>query len=119
MQSVLLITDSDFNFEEIIKYWNGYYVSLIKDQDRIVIELSEGRIYIDLLEDGASEYEPNELEQIDIEHPCIYSILYSNILALKRFIRDSLLTYKSFYIDNDKGKIIKIKDLIIDKSFLN
>lgn len=114
MQSIILITDCDFNFDEIIKHWNGYDVSLTKDQDRIVIELREGRIYIDLYEDWASEYEPNELEQIDIEQPCFYSILYSDILALKRFIRDSLMTNKLFFIDDDRGKIIKIKDLKID-----
>ena len=68
--------------------------------------------YIDLLVDGANEYDPNKLEQIDIEHPSFYSILYSDLLAIKRFIRDSLMTYTSFFINDDNGKITKIKDLI-------
>jgi hypothetical protein len=114
MQSVVLITDSDFNFAEIIKHWNNLSLSLSTLQNRIVIEFDEGRIYIDLIEEGLNEYEPYELENIDIEHPRFYSVSFSDQLAIRRFIKESLLIYSSFFIDDDKGNITKIKDLTID-----
>jgi hypothetical protein len=114
MQSVVFITDSDFNFDEIIKHWNNHSVTLNRVQDRIAIELDEGRIYIDLIEEGFSEYEPYELDKMDIKHPRFYSISFSDQLALSRFIKESLLIYSSFFIDDDEGNITKIKDLAIN-----
>lgn len=111
MESVILITDKHFTLDQLSSVWRNKSISINRINDRLAIELPEGRIYADLIVNGRDEYVEEEIKKIDIDLPVFYSISYSNSVILKLFLGNSMLK-NYFYIDDDHGGITLFNEFL-------
>ncbi|GHU61382.1 hypothetical protein FACS189418_0950 [Clostridia bacterium] len=105
MQSVILISESQIDFAQIEIQWKNKSISTNNIGSRFVIEIENGRIYLDLIKDGLSEYDDEELDNLAMSNYNFCSISYTDGAALKSFILGTLFSNKVF-IDDDNGNIV-------------
>lgn len=105
MQSVIMISDSEVDIAQIEKQWENKSISTNNLGSRLVIEMEKGRIYLDVIKDGLSEYDDGELTDLKMNDYYFYSISYTDSVALSAFIHKTTFSSKIF-IDDDAGKII-------------
>lgn len=110
MRSIILISSHKDEIEKIYDQWQSRAISVNVSEDRFALELKNGRIYIDYLEDGKEEYENSELEKIPFRTPEFYSISYSSKAVLEEFFNQTDFGSEE-YIDNDFGVISSIVEI--------
>lgn len=115
MQSVILISESQIDFDGIEKQWKNKSTSTNNMGSRLAIELENGRIYLDVIKDGLSEYDDGELDNLTISSYNFCSISYSGSAVLQSFILGTLFSGRAF-IDDDNGNIVPYSEFASDLS---
>lgn len=110
MRSIILISPSKNEILSLYQQWSDKAQHVLKEYDKLNMELAGEGIYIDYCEDGQNEYEESELNQIDIPEPVFYSIAYSDTEIMKEFLQKSVFS-KGSYIDNDFGEIVSLDEM--------
>lgn len=110
MKSVILISSNDKEVANLFQQWKNKATNIYVDSEKLNMVINGERIYIDYCEDGAADYEDDELVNVGISSPSFYLICYSDRDTMKYFIQNSIFGEGSF-IDNDLGKIIRIDEL--------
>lgn len=105
MRSIILISPNKNEISCLYQQWKDKAENVFIDHEHLNMMLAGERIYILYLEEGANNYEEEELSHVDISEPSFYLISYSDKGTMKEFIQQSVFSKES-YIDNDLGRII-------------
>lgn len=112
MRSVVLISPSDKEVEQLYRQWKDRGTNIYADSVSFSMLLNGESMYVDEEIDGELKgyYEEDELASIDISKPFFYLIRYGDRDAMKYFINNSIFCEGS-YMDNDHGRIIRVDEL--------
>jgi hypothetical protein len=109
MQSIIIISEKQIDMTSIAERWASKSITTNMINSRLVIELENGRIYVDLIEDGISEYNEDELAALNMANHYFYSVSYTDYSVLKRFINETPFNGR-IYTDDDMGNITTLQE---------
>lgn len=110
MESIILITNNNKMLDKIETRCKAFNINSIFVNNKLIIEMMDGRIYISLSKELEEDFDYAELEilkKIFFGEIFYYLICYSNKKVLKEIMH--IFTFQEMlYIDDDEGHIIPL-----------